>query len=260
MSNAMSNDDLRSRARRLNLFGLLARWDELGGKDWVRTLLDCEEAERQHRSLCRRKRNARLGAFKPIADFDWSWPTAIDRDGIEDLFTLGFVREIANVVLIGSNGLGKSMIAQNLAYQALLAGHTVLQVTASEMLTDLAAQDSSQALARRLRRYCNPTVLVLDEVGYLSFGTRHADLLFEVVNRRHERKPLVLTTNKAFSEWNQVFPVSSCVTALVDRVIHKAEIFKIEGDSYRKKEAEERAQRKLDERKAKRRKTRAGAA
>jgi DNA replication protein DnaC len=257
MTNA--NDDLRSRARRLNLHGLLARWSELGTKDWVRTLLDCEEAERQHRSLQRRKRNARLAAFKPIADFDWSWPKAIDRDGIEELFSLDFIRETANVVLIGSNGLGKTMIAQNLGYQALLAGHTVLHVTASEMLTDLATQDSSPALARRLRRYCNPTLLILDEVGYLSFGTRHADLLFEVVNRRHERKPLVLTTNKPFGEWNQVFPVSSCVTALVDRVIHKAEIFKIEGDSYRNKEAQERALRKLEERKARRRKASAGA-
>lgn len=246
-------NELRSRARKLGLHGVLARWDEFGGTPWLRTVLDCEADERQRRSLLRRIHNARLGAYKPIADFDWSWPTKIDREGIEDLFRLGFVEEAANIVLIGGNGLGKTTIAANLLHRVLLAGHTALRVTASEMLNDLAAQDSALALARRLRRYCHPTVLMLDEVGYLAFGTRHGDLLFEVVSRRHLQKPIVLTTNRVFKEWNEVFPNSSCVTALVDRLTHRAEIHRIEGESYREKEAKERALRKAQERKARRR-------
>lgn len=248
-----TKDDLRSRASKLGLHGVLSRWEEFGQAPWLQTLLDCEADERQKRSLLRRIHNARLGAFKPIADFDWTWPTKVDREGIEDLFNLGFVEEAANIVLIGGNGLGKTTVAVNLLHRALLAGHTALRVTASEMLNDLAAQDSAQALSRRLRRYCQPTILMLDEVGYLAFGTRHGDLLFEVVSRRHQHKPIVLTTNRVFKEWNDVFPNSSCVTALVDRLTHRAEIIKIEGDSYREKEAKERALRKAQERKAHRR-------
>ena len=118
------------------------------------------------------------------------------------------------------------------------------------MLNDLAAQDSSTALARRLRRYTTLTVLLVDEVGYLSYDSRAADLLFEVVSRRHEQRSIILTTNKPFAEWNEVFPNSSSVTALVDRLLHRAEIVKIEGDSYRAKEAKERAARKARQRTA----------
>ena len=118
------------------------------------------------------------------------------------------------------------------------------------MLNDLDAQDTSTALARRLRRYVNPAVLLIDEVGYLSYDSRAADLLFEVVSRRHEQRPIILTTNKPFAEWNEVFPNSSSVTALVDRFLHHAEIVKIEGESYRAKEAKERAAEKARKRAA----------
>ena len=112
------------------------------------------------------------------------------------------------------------------------------------MLHDLAAQDSSVALARRLRRYTTPTILAIDEVGYLSYDARYADLLFEVVTRRYQNRPILLTTNKAFGEWNQVFPNAACVVALIDRLLHRAEIVALEGKSYRLKEAKERAERK----------------
>jgi DNA replication protein DnaC len=245
-----SEEARRERARKLGLWGLLAAWDELGGESWVDRLLECEEDERQQRSLERRIRNAKLGRFKPIADFEWDWPKEIDRDLVEDVLRLGFLDEAANVVIVGPNGTGKSMIAQNIGYQALLRGHTVRRATASEMLNDLAAQDSSAALARRLRRYCNPELLLVDEIGYLAFDSRYGDLLFEVVSRRHESKSTVITTNKRFAEWNEVFPNASCVTALIDRLVHKAEIVKIDGESYRAKEARERAARRAAARKA----------
>jgi len=236
-----SLDALRERLRRLGLYGLVAHGDELLGEDWLPRLVDIEEAERQRRSLERRIHNSRLGAFKLMADFDWNWPKQIDRELVEDLFSFGFVQEAANVVLVGPNGVGKSMIAKNLAHQALLRGHTARFTTASDMLHDLAAQDSDQSLARRLRRYCTPTVLAVDEVGYLSYDTRYADLLFEVITRRYQQRSIVLTTNKAFGEWSEVFPNAACVVALVDRLVHRAEIVTIDGDSYRLKEAKERA-------------------
>ncbi len=250
MTSKPSPDQLAQRARRLGLYGLLARWQELGDQPWVATLIDIEEAERSRRSLERRIRTSKVGRFKPIADLDWSWPDKIDRPLIEELMQLDFIEEATNIILAGPNGVGKSTIAQNIVHQALLRGHTVLCASASAMLNDLDAQDTSTALARRLRRYVNPAVLLIDEVGYLSYDSRAADLLFEVVSRRHEQRPIILTTNKPFAEWNEVFPNSSSVTALVDRLLHHAEIVKIEGESYRAKEAKERAAEKARQRAA----------
>jgi hypothetical protein len=151
-----SPEALRDRARRLGLFGLLAAWDEVQAEPWLVRLLHYEERERQRRSLERRLKNARLGAFKPIADFDWKWPKKIDRRAVEELFALEFLTEAANVVLLGPNGVGKTMIAKNLAHQALLRGYTVRFTTASDMLHDLASKTTDYSLAQRLRRYCAP--------------------------------------------------------------------------------------------------------
>ena len=220
---------------------------------WLPALLEREERERARRSLERRVRHAKLGRFKPLADFDWSWPKKIDRAQIEELFTLRFLEDASNVILVGPNGVGKTLIAQNLAHHAVLHGHTVRMLTAAELLSDLAAQESASALQRRLRRHLRPQLLLIDELGYLSYDHRHADLLFEVVSRRYTQKSIVITTNKPFSEWNEVFPHASCVVTLVDRLVHHAEIISIEADSYRLKEAQERQARGAAKRKAARR-------
>jgi DNA replication protein DnaC len=247
----MPIDTLRSRLQCLGLYGLHAQAEILAAEPWIERLLAIEEAERQRRSLARRLGNARLGAFKPLTDFDWRWPTTCNRPLIEELFTLEFLREATNVVLIGPNGLGKTMLAKNLAHQALLHGHSARFTLASDMLHDLAAQDSSTSLARRLRRYTNPALLVIDELGYLSYDTRYADLLFEVITRRYQsERSIVLTTNKPFGEWNQVFTNAACVVTLVDRLVHRAEIVELAGKSYRLKEANERAQQKAKSRAA----------
>ncbi len=236
------HDDWRDDASELGLHGLLLHYDSVREAEWPAWLVRVEQEERARRSLERRIRTAKLGRFKPMADFDWAWPTAIDRAQIRELFGLRFIDEQANVIWAGPNGVGKSMLAKNLAHTALRAGHTVLFTTASAMLNELAAEDSASGLQRRLARLCRPQVLVCDEIGYLSYGNRHADLLFEVVTRRYNAgKPIVATTNKPFKEWSEVFPNAACVVTLVDRLIHRSEIVKIEGESYRLKEAKERA-------------------
>ena len=143
------------------------------------------------------------------------------------------------------------MCACNLGYQAVLAGHTALFVTAGQLLGDLAALDSDSTLRRRLRHYAAPDLLLIDEVGYLSYSNRHADLLFELVSRRYQHKSTVITTNKAFAEWGEVFPNAACVVSLVDRLMHRAEVVRIEGDSYRAKEAQERVTARTRQRMAK---------
>jgi DNA replication protein DnaC len=238
----LSLEELKRRLRQLGLFGLLAHAEELLLEPWLGRLLEIEESERLQRSLKRRLDAARLGAFKPMADFDYQWPKQLDRSLLDELFTLEFLQAAANIIVVGPNGLGKSMIAKNLLHQAVLRGYTARFTAASDMLHDLAAQDSSTQLARRLRRYTTPAVLCCDEVGYLAYDTRYADLLFEVVTRRYQlRRPLILTTNRAFTEWNQVFPNATCVVALIDRLVHRSEILSIDGESYRLKEAKERA-------------------
>lgn len=240
----MNRDDLMESLKSLSLYGVLAHFDELENEPWLSRLIEIEQEERGRRSLERRIRRSKIGRFKPAVDFEWDWPERIDRELIEEVLSLDFIKEVANVILVGPNGVGKTTIAANIGYQALLRGHTVLRVTASEMLQDLAMQDTSTALSRRVKRYTTPGLLLVDEVGYLSYDGRHGDLFFEVVSQRHEKKPIVLTTNKAFAEWNDVFSNASCITAMVDRLVHRAEIIKIEGDSYRVKEASERAEQK----------------
>ena len=136
------------------------------------------------------------------------------------------------------------MIAQNIAHHAVMQGHSALFINAAQMLGDLAAQDGDNALRRRLKDYAHPDVLIIDEVGYLSYGNRHADLLFNIINRRYELKPTIVTTNRPFAEWSEVFPNAACVVSIVDRLVHHSKIIVIEAESYRMREAKERAARK----------------
>ena len=246
-----TSDVRRQRAAALQLHGVLAHWSECANQPWLDDMLTWEETERSRRSLERRLSYAHIGKFKPLADFDWAWPEQCDQRAIAELMTLDFLHSATNAILVGTSGLGKTMIAQNLAHQAVLQGHTVLFTTAGQLLGELAALDSDSALRYRLRRYASPSLLVIDEVGYLSYSNRHADLLFELINRRHEKKSTLITTNKSFSEWSEVFPNASCVVAMIDRLVHHAEILSIKGESYRRKEAQERAAAKASKRKSK---------
>lgn len=248
-----ASEALRERALKLGLYGLVAFWEAVGGEPWVEPEIKREEDERARRSHDRRVKGANLGSFKPMSDFDWVWPTKIDREQIEEIFTLAILAHNTNALFVGPNGLGKTMLCKNLAYAALLAGHTVYFTTASQLLNDLGSQDSPQSLERRLRKYTRPRLLVIDELGYLSYDSRSADLLFEVVTRRYQEKSTVISTNRAFGEWNETFPNASCVVTLIDRLIHNSEIVEIDGESYRRKEALERAEARAKARRTRRR-------
>jgi len=201
-------------------------------------LAETEHQERTRCSLERRLARSRIGRFTPMSDFDWAWPTRIDRAAVEAVLGLDFLADTRNVVLVAAQGLGNTMIAQNIAHAAVLAGTHVLFTTAAQLLLDLGGQDSTRGLARRLTHYATRGLLLIDEVGYLSYDTRAADLLFQVVTRRYEKRSLVLTTNLAFSDWPTIFPNAGSAIALIDRLVHHAEIITIDGDSYRRRVAE----------------------
>jgi DNA replication protein DnaC len=225
------------------------RW---GPTELLEHIVAIEERDRSRRGLERRLSRSRLERFKPMADFDWNWPTKIERPLVESALRLDFIGDARNVVLVAPQGLGKSMIAQNIAHQAVLAGHSVLFTSAAQLLLDLGGQESARALDRRFKHYAKIGLLVLDEIGFLAFDNRNADLLFQVISRRYEKKSVVLTTNVAFRDWPTIFPNATCATALIDRVVHHADVIPIEGESYRAREAEQQAKTRRSKRKEER--------
>lgn len=246
-------DQLKARIHKLALWGLLDHWDEICEEPWLQPLLAWQEQARDRRSLERRIRQGKLPRFKPMSEFDYDWPKKLDRELLDELFQFHWLEQGHNVVLVGPNGVGKTMIAQNLTYQAILRGATARFLTVSDLLNELTAQEGAMALERRFRHYARPLLICLDEVGYLSYSNRHADLLFEIVNRRYGNNSILITTNKPFAEWNDVFPNASCVVALIDRLVHHSEILQIDGDSYRLKESRDERVRKAQQRSRKRR-------
>jgi DNA replication protein DnaC len=238
LATAQNLDDFLARATK-------GRWTPLQILEEIARL---EQIDKTRRSLQSRLRRARIGRFKPISDYDWNWPKKIERDVIQRALTLEFIREGRNLVLLGSNGLGKTMIARNIAHQAVLAGFSVLFTTAAELIEDLRAR-SPETLRRRLGRYTRPHLLVIDEVGYLSYDSHASDLLYKVVDRRYERpnareassRSILLTTNLAFRDWNTVFPNATSIATLLDKLTHHADVTLIEGQSYRVHESQKEA-------------------
>lgn len=200
-------------------------------------MAELELIDRSTRSTQRRLSAAKLGIFQPIDTFDWAWTQGISKAQVDQYLTLDFIKEKSNLIFAGAQGLGKSMIAQNIANKAAISGHSVLYTSASKLVLDLDSQESSVSLQRRLKFYQKLHLLVIDELGYLNFTDKAADYIFEIVNRRYETGSIIITTNLSFKDWHKVFPGAPCVTAMIDRLTHHAEIIKLLGDSYRRREA-----------------------
>ncbi len=205
--------------------------------DYLAQLIEGETTLRENRSIERRLKNARFPVLKTLEEFQWSWPKKINRPQIQNLFRLTFIATQTNVVLIGNVGLGKTHLSIALGHAACLNGHTVLFTTAVDIINTLAAAQSAGRLKRELHRYLKPAVLIVDELGYLPIDKHGADLLFQIISQRYERAPMVITSNRAYKHWSQIFNNDSTLTsAILDRVLHHAETVIIEGTSFRMKD------------------------
>lgn len=210
-----------------------AHKSRFGPTQTLEELVALERRAREATNLERRTRSACLGKFKPFDRFDWNHPRKIERALVERLVGLDFVARGDNVLLRGPSGVGKTMLAKNLGHAALVAGYTVRFITLADALADLLRQESIPAFERRLKRYLHPDLLILDELGYLPVDSRAADILYNIVSRRHEHRSVILTTNLAFKQWGTVFPGAACVGALVDRFAQHCHRVDIDAESWR---------------------------
>ena len=205
--------------------------------EYLRRLLEGECRARQQRAIERRVHAARFPVIKTLDRFRWDWPKKINELQVKNLLRLSFVEKKTNVILMGGVGLGKSQVATALGYEACQRGHSVLFTTAVDALNNLVAAQAAQRLKAELKRYLTPAVLVLDELGYLPLDKTGADLLFQVISQRYERGSLIITTNKAYKNWPEIFNHDAGITsAILDRVLHHAETVVIEGKSFRMKD------------------------
>ncbi len=205
--------------------------------EYLARLIEGEAHAREDRSIQRRIGLARLPVLKTLDQFQWSWPTKINRPQIQNLFRLRFIEDKGNVIFMANVGLGKSHLSIALAHTACLCGYPVLFTTAVEIINSLSAAQAQGGLKRELRKYLQPRLLVVDELGYLPIDKHGADLLFQVISERYERGALVITTNLAYKHWSEIFNHDSTLTsALLDRLLHHAETVIIEGKSYRMKD------------------------
>jgi DNA replication protein DnaC len=205
--------------------------------DYLEKLARGQAALRRDRSIARRIRMARLPVIKTLDQFNWTWPKKINRLQVTNLFRMGFIGDKSNVILLGGVGLGKTHLASALGYAACLKGYTVLFATAVDVINTLAAAQGSGRLKQELKKYTRPALLVLDELGFLPIDKPGADLLFQVISLRYEQGALVITSNRAYKDWPEIFNNDSTLTsAILDRLLHHAETLLIEGKSYRMKD------------------------
>ena len=239
-------EDLTEILRRLNLTFIAQHYETMGQEaareqldhvEYLRRLAEGEAAARYERSVQRRIKSARLPVPKTLEQFNWTWPSKINRAQVQDLFRLRFIEQNTNVVFIGGVGLGKTHLAVALAHTACLHNVPTLFAPAVDIVNTLSAAQATNTLSKALKTYVAPRLLLIDELGYLPMDKRGADLLFQVISARYERGAIIITTNTAYKHWPRIFNNDSTITtAILDRLLHHCENITIEGKSYRMKD------------------------
>jgi DNA replication protein DnaC len=210
------------------------QWDPL---EYLKRLIEGEIARREDKSLVQRIRRARFPLTKTLDQFQWNWPKKINRPQIQNLFRLNFIEQKSNAIFLGGVGLGKTHLCIALGHEACVRGYSVLFTTAIDIIHTLSAAASTGSLKRTMQRYLKPKLLVVDELGYLPIDKLGADLLFQIISERYERGAILMSTNRAFKNWPEIFNNDTTLTsALLDRLLHYADTCVVEGKSYRAKD------------------------
>lgn len=217
------------------LDGILSGVDggQLTPAEAIETLLGAQITLRNNRRLQAAMRSSRLPAVKTLADFDFSFQPSIKREQIESLHELGFLERRENVVFLGPPGVGKTHLAISLAIAAAQSGRRVYYGALVDLITSLEEAQAAGRLQHRLKVLTHPALLIVDEIGYLPVSRTGATLFFQLVNRRYERASTVLTSNKGFEEWGEVFGDEVMAAALIDRLLHHSHLVNIWGNSFR---------------------------
>jgi DNA replication protein DnaC len=222
-------------AKTLHEFTRRADTAAMGNLDFLDLILQEELAVKDERRFRAGLRLSKLPHHKTLDDYDFSYQPDLDPRKVRDLATLAFAQAKANVALLGPPGVGKTHIAVALAVAACRAGFTVYFTTLDDLVRQLRAADAIGRLTRKLRTYLRPHILVIDEVGYQPLERTEANLVFQVISKRYEKGSTLLTSNKGFGEWGQVFGDEVLATAILDRLLHHCDVVPINGPSYRLK-------------------------
>lgn len=236
---------VKDAANRLHLTNLADNLDALveraeastmGYLEFLDLVVGDETGLREGRRFHNALKLSGLPHHKTLDDFDYAFQPDLDPRKIKDLATLGFVQARGNVCLLGPPGVGKTMLAVGLAVAACQAGFSIYFTTLDDMVSNLAEAETTGRFAKKLQTYLKPSVLVLDEIGYLPLNRAEANMVFQLISRRYERGAIITTSNKAFSEWGQVFGDDVLASAILDRLLHHCDVVSINGPSYRLKE------------------------